>query len=135
MDAGLLLMPATGFVEWEDERMVRTVAAIQEELMRDGLLLRYLPEHTNDGLKGREGTFLACSFWLAEGLARQGQAEAAREIFDRAASTCSDLGLFAEEYDTKRHLMLGNFPQGLTHLSHIAAAMALAEVHDAAIRS
>jgi GH15 family glucan-1,4-alpha-glucosidase len=129
MDAGLLLLPATGFVDWLDERMVQTVAAIREELMSDGLLLRYRPELTDDGLRGREGTFLPCSFWLAEGLARQGQGEAAREVFDRAASTSSDLGLFAEEFDTRHDLMLGNFPQGLTHLSHIAAAMALAEIN------
>ena len=135
MDSALLLLPAAGFVDWHDERMVRTVDCIREELTEDGLLLRYRPAKTDDGLHGKEGTFLACTFWLAEGLARQGRAEEAREVFDRAAGTCNDLGLYAEEYDTVEDRMLGNFPQGLTHLSHIAAAVALAEIHRSATRT
>jgi GH15 family glucan-1,4-alpha-glucosidase len=83
-------------------------------------------------MTGHEGTFLACTFWLAEGLARQGRSEEAREVFDRVASTCNDLGLYAEEFDTRRSEMLGNFPQGLTHLSHIAAAVALSAIQRSA---
>jgi GH15 family glucan-1,4-alpha-glucosidase len=131
LDAALLLIPSVEFVSYDDERMVRTVDAIREELEVVGLLLRYRPdEERRDGLEGQEGAFLACSFWLAECLARQGRIEEARVVFDRAASTGNELGLFSEEYDTKTDQMLGNFPQGITHLSHIAAAVALAETRD-----
>jgi GH15 family glucan-1,4-alpha-glucosidase len=109
--------------------MVRTVDEIRSELDDDGLLLRYRTERVDDGLGNqREGNFLACTFWLAECLARQGRFDAAREVFDRVAGTSNDLGLFAEEFDTREHQMLGNFPQALTHLSHIAAAISLTEV-------
>ena len=127
VDASLTLLPMFGFVEYTDQRMVRTADAIIEDLDRDGLILRYQVEKTDDGLRGREGTFLACSFWLAECLARQARHDVGRRYFDRAASTANDLGLFSEEYDTDTSQMLGNFPQGLTHLSHIAAAVALAD--------
>ncbi len=120
LDAALLLLPRVGFVAYDDERMVRTTDAIRKELDDDGLLKRYRT-------KGyEEGTFLACSFWLAECLAYQGRAEEAGKVFDRALSTSNDLGLFSEEYDTESSELLGNFPQGLTHLSHITAALALA---------
>ncbi len=135
MDSALLLLPSSGFVEWTDDRMVRTVDAVREELTENGLLLRYRPRKTDDGLPGREASFLACTFWLAEGLARQGRSEEAREVFDRAAGTCNDLGLFAEEYDSRAEEMMGNFPQGLTHLSHIAAAVALASIQRSATHS
>ncbi len=125
MDASLLLLPSVGFVDYRDERMLRTVDASRKELDRDGLLVRY---RAQDGLPGQEGAFLACSFWLAECLARQGRWDEARAAFDRAASTANDVGLFAEQFDTGSNGMLGNFPQGLTHLSHIAAAVALAGV-------
>lgn len=129
LDAALLLLPSVGFVEYTDERMVRTVDAIREELDQNGLLLRYRANKgIKDGLEGEEGTFLACSFWLVECLAHQGRVDEAVEIFDRASATRNDLGLFSEEYDTGSSQMLGNFPQGLTHLSHIAAAVAL-EIH------
>jgi pentatricopeptide repeat protein len=131
MDAALLLLPSFDFVSYEDERMIQTVDAIREELEQDGLLLRYRPSRELDGLEGDEGTFLACSFWLAECLARQGRTEEARAVFDQAHATSNDLGLFPEEYDAKADEMLGNFPQGLTHLSHIAAAIAMAEQHAA----
>jgi len=122
MDASLLLLPLFGFVDDRDERMVRTVEAIRSDLGEGGLLRRY----RHDGLEGEEGVFLACSFWLAECLARQGRFAEGREVFRRAAETGNDLGLFSEEYDVRNHEMLGNYPQGLTHLSLIAAAVALA---------
>ena len=99
--------------------------AVWEELEEGGLLLRYAP--CDDGLAGSEGVFLPCSFWLAECLARQGRRDKAREVFERALSTGNDLGLFSEEYDTNADEMLGNFPQALTHLALISAAVALAE--------
>jgi pentatricopeptide repeat protein len=126
MDASLLLIPLTGFVDFGDERMVRTVDAVRDDLSEDGLIRRYNPEE--DGMEGKEGVFLACSFWLAECLARQGRTEEAHEVFQRVVSKGNDLGLFSEEYDTSSGEMLGNFPQGLTHLSLIAAAVALADV-------
>jgi GH15 family glucan-1,4-alpha-glucosidase len=105
--------------------MVRTMQVINEELMQDGLLLRYRRE---DGLSGDEGVFLACTFWLVACLAHAGQKPLASRIFKRAVATGNDLGLFAEEYSRRGREMLGNFPQGLTHLSHIGAALALMNV-------
>ncbi len=130
MDAALLRLPAVGFIEYEDERMIRTVDAIRAELDVDGLLRRY---DEDDGLPGKEGAFLACSFWLVEVLARQSRADEAREVFDRTMQTANGLGLFSEEYDAGRGEMRGNFPQALTHLSHIEAALALAERSGAAM--
>jgi GH15 family glucan-1,4-alpha-glucosidase len=125
LDCALLLLPTVEFVDWDDERMVRTVAAIREELdAGDGLLYRY---RRRDGLKGKEGAFLCCSFWLAECLARAGDLAEAQVVFDQAVATANDLGLFAEELDPKSGELRGNFPQGLTHLSHISASVALAE--------
>src|SRR6266567_4695743 len=124
LDASLLLLPVCGFVHWKDERMVRTTDAIREKLDDRGLLRRY---SRRDGLRGREGAFLACSFWLVECLARQDRVEEAREVFDRAIATANDVGLFSEEYDTQHDEMLGNYPQALTHLSHVAAAVALTQ--------
>jgi pentatricopeptide repeat protein len=123
MDAALLLLPMSGFVSYDDERMIRTTDAVREALGKDGLLRRY-PLNT-DGLKGKEGIFLACSFWLVECLARQGRLDEAHKVFQHAISTGNDLGLFSEEYDTETREMLGNFPQGFTHLSLIAAVVAL----------
>jgi GH15 family glucan-1,4-alpha-glucosidase len=123
VDAALLLLPITGFVAYDDERMIRTTRVISEQLMQDGLLLRY---RGSDGLAGSEGMFLACTFWLVTCLARSGRRAEGRRVFQRAIASANDLGLFAEEYSRRGREMLGNFPQGLSHLSHIGAAMALA---------
>lgn len=128
LDASLLLLPTIGYLDWNDPRMVGTVDAIRSGLDSDGLVLRYRTESMDDGLSGREGSFLACTLWLAEGLAHQGRIEEARAAFDRVVSASNDLGLFSEEYDTADERMLGNFPQALTHLSHISAAVALARL-------
>jgi len=124
MDAALLLLPQVGFVAYDDERMVRTVDAVREDLCEDGLVRRY---RSPDGLSGEEGTFLACTFWLAACLAHQGRLDEARQAYRRAADCANDLGLFAEEIDPASGEMLGNFPQALSHYSHIIAALALAE--------
>jgi GH15 family glucan-1,4-alpha-glucosidase len=126
MDSSLLLLPVTGFIGFKDERMIRTVDAVWQDLEEDGLLLRY--PRGNDGMAGEEGAFISCSFWLAECLARQDRIEEARQVFQRALETGNDLGLFSEEYDTRSQNLLGNFPQALTHLSLIAAGVALGEV-------
>jgi pentatricopeptide repeat protein len=118
------LLPISGFVSHTDERMVRTTDAIRKSLLEDGLVRRY--PVGDDGLEGKEGTFLACTFWLAECLARQGRFREAHGVFKRALSTGNDLGLFSEQYSVDDNEMLGNFPQGLTHLSLITAALALA---------
>ena len=124
MDAALLLLPTVEFVEWRDERMLRTTEAVRDELSAgEGLLYRY---RRSDGLPGREGAFLCCSFWLAECLAQQGELDEARAVFDKAIATGNDLGLFSEEIDPGNGELLGNFPQALTHLAHIDAAVALA---------
>jgi GH15 family glucan-1,4-alpha-glucosidase len=130
LDAALLVLPSVGFVEYEDPRMVRTADAIHKELCHNGLIRRYRIDQTDDGLVGEEGTFLACSFWLAECFAHQGRIEEARHLFDRAVSCDNDLGLFAEEYDPETDQLQGNFPQGLTHLAHISAAVALDQLID-----
>jgi GH15 family glucan-1,4-alpha-glucosidase len=120
VDAALLLIPVVEFCAYEDERMVRTADVIAEELEESGLIHR----NTSDGPD--LNAFLPCTFWLAECYARQGRSEDARAWFDRAAATANDLGLFSEQYDPREKEMRGNFPQGLTHLSHIAAAFAIA---------
>ncbi|MDY7105669.1 MAG: glycoside hydrolase family 15 protein [Actinomycetota bacterium] len=125
VDAALLLLPTVGYVAYDDERMVGTVDAIIEDLGTDGLLRRY---RAADGLEGDEGVFLPCTFWLVECLARQGRMDEAEQWYDRATATANDLGLYAEEWDPATHSMLGNFPQALTHLSHIGATLALAGV-------
>jgi GH15 family glucan-1,4-alpha-glucosidase len=125
LDAALLLLPRIGFVESDDERMVSTARAVHEELGVQGFVRRY---RRDDGLPGEEGAFLACSFWLAECYARQGALHDARKVFDRAMSAASPHGLFSEQVDPDSTELLGNFPQTLTHLSHIEASLALAGV-------
>jgi GH15 family glucan-1,4-alpha-glucosidase len=125
LDAALLLLPTLDFVAWDDERMVRTVDAVREELSAgDGLLYRY---RRRDGLAGREGAFLCCSFWLVDCLAHAGRLHEAHDLFETVLTRSNDLGLFSEEWDPRKNEPLGNFPQGLTHLAHIDAATALAE--------
>jgi GH15 family glucan-1,4-alpha-glucosidase len=102
--------------------MIRTADAIYEELGCDGLIRRYT---TDDSLEGQEGAFIACSFWLAECFAHQRRQEEARTVFDRTVATANHLGLFAEEYDPEQDETLGNFPQALSHLSHMTAALAI----------
>jgi GH15 family glucan-1,4-alpha-glucosidase len=126
LDAALLLIPRTGFLPWDDPRVVGTVEAVQRELLQDGLLLRYRPDADHvDGLPGDEGAFLACSFWLVEALHGIGRGGAARDLFERLLALRSDLGLLAEEYDTTGHRQLGNYPQAFSHLGLVNAARRL----------
>ncbi len=124
LDAALLLLPVMEYIEFGDERMVRTADAIRRELDADGFLYRY---RRKDDLPGKEGAFIPCSFWLAECYARQGRLGDAREVYDRAMGAASPLGLFSEEIEPASGELLGNYPQALSHLSQVAAAMAMAE--------
>lgn len=129
LDASVLLMPLVGFLPATDERFVSTVEAIRRELTVSGLVLRYVPRADGgvDGLPPGEGVFLACSFWLAEVLARQGKLAEARELFERLLGIRNDVGLLAEEYDPVAGRQLGNFPQAFTHLALVGAALAIGE--------
>jgi GH15 family glucan-1,4-alpha-glucosidase len=129
LDASLLLMPLVGFLPATDERVVSTVEAIRRELTVDGLVMRYRPREDGavDGIRSGEGVFLACSFWLAQVLALQGKIDEARELFERLLDLRNDVGLLSEEYDPVAGRQLGNFPQALTHLALVGAAVALSE--------
>jgi GH15 family glucan-1,4-alpha-glucosidase len=128
LDAALLLIPQVGFLPPSDPRVIGTVDAIQRELVRDGFVMRYIPdEEAADGLPPGEGAFLACSFWLVIDLALIGRVKEAQELFERLLSLRNDLGLFSEEYDQQHKRLIGNFPQAFTHLTLIASAVALSE--------
>jgi GH15 family glucan-1,4-alpha-glucosidase len=99
-----------------------TVAAIGEELTEDGFVLRYHTHETDDGLSGKEGTFLICSFWLVSALAVVGQIQQARDLMERLLRIASPLGLYAEEFDVATGRHLGNFPQAFSHLALLGAA-------------
>lgn len=122
LDASLLLMPLVGFLPAGDPRVVGTVAAIQRELVHDGLVSRYQTETGVDGLPPGEGAFLACTFWLVDNLALTRRYREAREIFERLLSLRSDLGLLSEEYDPVLKRQVGNFPQAFTHVSLVNSA-------------
>jgi GH15 family glucan-1,4-alpha-glucosidase len=125
VDASLLMLPLVGFIPADDPRMVGTVAAIQERLVHDGLVERYVTASGVDGLPPGEGTFLICSFWLADNLALQGRVAEARELFERLLGLCNDVGLLAEEYDPRAGRQLGNFPQAFSHVGLINTALNL----------
>ena len=123
LDASLLLMSHFGFLPHTDPRIIGTVEAIQKHLMQNGLLLRYKTQSHVDGLPGNEGCFIACSFWLVHNLNLIGRHDEAMELYQYLQSLRNDVGLFAEEYSPVLKRMLGNFPQGLSHIAHINAAM------------
>jgi len=125
LDASLLMMPLVGFLPPDDPRMRGTVAAIERDLMVDGLVRRYRTEAGKDGLPPGEGTFLACSFWFADNLVLQNREEEARALFERLLGLCNDVGLLAEEYDPRTARQLGNFPQAFSHLALVGTAMNL----------
>ena len=128
LDAALLLIPQVGFLPASDPRVVGTVDAILRELVRDGFVMRYIPdEGSADGLPPGEGAFLPCSFWLVTDLAMLGRVSEAQELFERLLSLHNDLGLFSEEYDQHHRRLVGNFPQAFTHLTLVRSAVALTE--------
>ena len=105
-----------------DERLHTTVLAIADELTEDGFVLRYRTDETDDGLTGKEGTFLICSFWLVSALAMVGEQQQARDLIEKLLLVASPLGLYAEEFDADTGYHLGNFPQAFSHLALIEAA-------------
>ncbi|WP_030528375.1 glycoside hydrolase family 15 protein [Phycicoccus jejuensis] len=127
VDAALLLIPTVGFLPADDERVLGTVRAVEEDLLRDGFVLRYRTESGVDGLSGDENPFLACSFWLAEAYARCGRVDDAHTLMDRLLGIRNDLGLLSEEYDPSTDRLVGNFPQAFSHLALVRAAIAIAE--------
>jgi GH15 family glucan-1,4-alpha-glucosidase len=122
LDASLLMMPLIGFLPATDPRVISTVAAIEHDLLSDGLVKRYQTQSDVDGLPPGEGTFLACTFWYADNLALIGRQDEAREVFERLLSLRNDVGLLAEEYDTIGKRQVGNFPQAFSHVSLINTA-------------
>jgi alpha,alpha-trehalase len=125
LDASVLLLSIVGFLPGDDPRVCATIDAIEDRLTdADGLVYRY---RAHDGLEGEEGTFLLCTFWLAEALARSGQLNRARDVFERAARHVNDVGLLAEEIDPTTGAQLGNFPQAFSHIGLINAAWAIDE--------
>jgi GH15 family glucan-1,4-alpha-glucosidase len=122
LDASTLLAAIFGFLPPDDDRLRASVLAIADELTENGFVLRYKTDETDDGLSGKEGTFLICSFWLVSALAIIGEEQRARDLMERLLRVASPLGLFAEEFDVDTGRHLGNFPQAFSHLALIEAA-------------
>jgi alpha,alpha-trehalase len=128
LDASNLMMPIVGFLPATDPRVLATIDAIEERLTDDrGLVYRYRTEEGVDGLSGEEGTFLLCTFWLAQALAMSDQLDRARSVFARAVDFVNDVGLLAEEVDPRTGELLGNFPQAFSHIGLVNAAWAIRE--------
>ncbi len=127
LDASLLMIPLVGFLPPEDPRVVGTIEAIERELLHDGFVLRYRTSDDGevDGLRGREGAFLACSFWFADCLHMIGREDDARELFGRLLALRNELGLLSEEYDPELKRLVGNFPQAFSHVSLVNTACRL----------
>jgi len=125
LDASLLLIPQVGFLPPDDPRVIGTVAAIEKDLLVDGLLLRYSTQSNVDALPPGECAFLPCSFWLADAYVLTGRRTEAESLFERLLALGNDVGLFAEEYDPRARRMMGNFPQALTHMALVNTARLL----------
>ncbi len=122
LDASVLLAAMFGFLPHDDERLRASVLAIADELTEHGFVLRYRTDETDDGLSGKEGTFLICSFWLVSALSIIGEEQRARDLLERLLRIASPFGLYAEEFETETARHLGNFPQAFSHLALIEAA-------------
>jgi GH15 family glucan-1,4-alpha-glucosidase len=127
LDASLLLIALVGFLPPDDPRVKGTVEAIEKDLTEDGLVKRYDTSRSKDGLKGGEGMFLACSFWMVSNLKLIGREEDAHRLFERLLTLCNDVGLLSEEYDVKSKRQVGNFPQAFSHIALLSAANHLFE--------
>jgi GH15 family glucan-1,4-alpha-glucosidase len=127
LDASLLLIPQVGFLPPDDPRVVGTIEAIERELFTDTFVLRYSTEKVDDGVGGEEGAFLACSFWMVDAYVMAGRLDDAVDLFEKLLAIRNDLGLLAEEYDAVRKRLVGNFPQGFSHIGLINAAYNLIE--------
>jgi GH15 family glucan-1,4-alpha-glucosidase len=132
LDASLLLIPTYGFLPADDPRVVGTVEAIQRELVVDGFVLRYPTEEADDGLPPGEGAFLPCSFWLVDALALIGRRDEAVALFERLVGLANDVGLLAEEYDSRARRLVGNFPQAFSHIGLVNSALLLSREDAAA---
>ncbi|MBA3265635.1 MAG: glycoside hydrolase family 15 protein, partial [Nocardioidaceae bacterium] len=132
VDASLLLIGAVGFLPDDDPRVLGTIKAVEEDLLRDKMVLRYRTQTGVDGLSGDEHPFVACSFWLAAALARSGALDKARDLMDQLVGLVNDVGLLAEEYDVENKRMTGNFPQAFSHLALVGAAITLERATQAA---
>jgi alpha,alpha-trehalase len=122
LDASVLLAAIFGFLPADDDVLRKSVLAIADELTEDGFVLRYRTDETDDGMSGKEGSFLICSFWLVSALAAIGELQRSRDLMARLLSVASPLGLYAEEFDVSTARHLGNFPQAFSHLALIEAA-------------
>jgi alpha,alpha-trehalase len=124
MDASVLRLPMLGVIDARDPKMRGTIARVERDLMRNGLVYRY---RNNDGLPGQDGAFVACSFWLVDNYILCGRLKDAHELFQHLMSFANDVGLLSEEVDDESGTLLGNFPQAFTHIALINAAMRLAD--------
>ncbi len=131
VDASLLMIPLVGFLPGDDPRVLGTITAVEHDLVRDGLVLRYRTDSGVDGLAGGEHPFMACAWWLVSAYAASGQVEKAHDLMGRLLGLLNDVGLISEEYDTLGGRMVGNYPQALSHLALVGAAYALAEADGA----
>jgi GH15 family glucan-1,4-alpha-glucosidase len=128
LDASLLLLPSMGFLPGTDPRIRGTIEAVERRLFVDGFVLRYDTATSDDGLPPGEGAFLACSFWLADAYVLIGRVDDARRLFERLLSLRNDVGLLAEEYDTRAKRLVGNFPQAFSHIALVNTAHNLTRV-------
>jgi GH15 family glucan-1,4-alpha-glucosidase len=132
VDASLLLIPAVGFLPGDDPRVLGTIRAVETDLLRNGLVLRYRTQAGVDGLPGDEHPFLACSFWLVSAYQFAGRSDEAHALMRRLLALMNDVGLLSEEYDVSGSRMVGNFPQAFSHLALVGAALHLSRAESSA---